>query len=223
LNKKILIVAPHMDDEVLGCGGVIAKHIKNKDQVVVCIFCNRAYDGVYNQELIDKEKESAKKVKEFYGYQDLIFFDFPDEDLSSNFRPALRSLEKLAKEYLPQIVYLPFRGDLHQDHKTTSHIGNIVFRSSSGLSTEKVYSYEVPSGTDMSFPDENDIFNPNVFVDISNEINKKVDAMKLYEAESREFPHPRSSEMLLAKARSRGSQSNFEAAEAFMLLFEAVV
>ena len=56
-----------MDDEVLGCGGVIAKHIKNKDQVVVCIFCNRAYDGVYNQELIDKEKESAKKVKEFYS------------------------------------------------------------------------------------------------------------------------------------------------------------
>lgn len=217
---SVLVVAPHMDDEVLGCGGSIARHVKEGCKVTVCVICNRAYNGEYNEDLINREKKCSEEAKSILNYDRLIFLDQPDEQLYLYFRKSLQLLEKVAKEVNPDIVYIPFYGDIHQDHKTAAQISNIVFRPISNLNHVKILAYEIPSSTNMSFFSNSEKFNPNYFINIKDEFDLKIKAMEKYESESRSYPHPRSPDMLRAHAQHRGASSSCELAEAFMVLYE---
>jgi LmbE family N-acetylglucosaminyl deacetylase len=220
--SKVLVIAPHMDDEALGCGGTIARHVDEGDEVEVCVLCNRAYDRVYDQDAIRIEKECAKVAQEVLAYERLRFLDLPDEQLYLHFQEVLDGLEAVVEEVRPGVVYTCHGGDLHQDHRTVAHASNIALRAFSAPSVRRVLSYEVPSGTDQVFPGTSPAFDPTVYVDIEGQLARKLDAMAAYDRESRAFPHPRSPEALTAQARVRGAQSGLSAAEAFVLLRETV-
>lgn len=217
---RVLVISPHMDDEVLGCGGTIARHVDQGDQVEVCLLCNRAYGHAYDPKAIEQERGNAQEAKRLLGHKDLRFFDLPDERLAGHFTDLLAALEKCVAEIRPEIVYTCHAGDLHQDHRVAAHASNIALRSASASFVRRVLAYEIPSGTDQVFPSSAAPFLPNVFVGIEKQLDRKCSAMAAYERESRPFPHPRSPEMLRAQARARGSQCGREAAEAFMLLRE---
>lgn len=218
--NKILVIAPHMDDEVLGCGGTIAKHVARGDEVTVCIVCNRAYHRQYNLADIELEKQAAKKAQSILGYQELIFLDQPDERLYIHLQEALNEVEKVTHTLSPNIVYTCFTGDLHQDHRVVAHISNIVLRPHAVQGARRILAYEVPSGTEAVFSGTTISFQPTVFNDIEKQLNQKIEAMQAYQRESRLFPHPRSPELLKARAYTRGVQGGLIAAEAFMLLRE---
>jgi N-acetylglucosamine malate deacetylase 1 len=218
---QILVIAPHMDDEVLGCGGTIARHVQEGDELDVVVACNRAYNREYDQEAIEIEKANALKAKDILGYRQLHFLSLPDERLYAHLQELLEGLEQVIAKVKPSVVYTCNAGDLHQDHRTVAHASNIALRAAaSGLSVDRVMAYEVPSGTEQAFPGTVEPFAPNAFVDIDKQIGLKIAAMAAYERESRKFPHPRSEELLRARALFRGTQCGRTHAEAFSLLRE---
>jgi len=209
-----------MDDEVLGCGGAIARHVAAGDEVHVAILCNRAYQRTYDPAAIEAEKASAQAAQKCLGYQQLHFFDLPDERLGERFTELLDLLEKLATQIQPESILIPHAGDLHQDHRIAAHAANIALRPAAVPFVRRILAYEIPSATHQVFPGTAVPFTPNFFVKIDKELKAKCAAMKVYERESRPFPHPRSPEMLEALARVRGAQCGHAAAEAFMLMRE---
>ncbi|MDA0798819.1 MAG: PIG-L family deacetylase [Chloroflexi bacterium] len=219
---NVLVIAPHMDDEVLGCGGTIARHVDAGDDVHVSVVCNRAYDQTYDTIAIDAEKRCADEARLVLGYQGLRFLDLPDEKLYAHLQEAIMAIEQAVADVQPEIVYTSFGGDLHQDHRTVAHAVSIVLRASAAPSVRRALAFEVPSGTDQALAGGGETFAPNVFVDIASQLDRKISGMQAYAREMRAFPHPRSLEMLTAKARSRGAQAGLAAAEAFVLLREIV-
>lgn len=220
--KCVLVIAPHMDDEVLGCGGTIARHVDEGDRVDVCVVCNRAYGRKYDPAAIEAEKASARKAKEILGYSGLRFLDMPDERLYAHLQELLEALENTLAESKPDVVYTCHGGDLHQDHRTVAQASNVALRAISTPFAYRVLAYEVPSATEQAFLSTFEMFVPNVFVDIEAQMDRKLKAMAAYERESRPFPHPRSEEMLRARALVRGAQCGRGAAEAFVLLRETL-
>ncbi|MBW1740225.1 MAG: PIG-L family deacetylase [Deltaproteobacteria bacterium] len=219
---RVLVIAPHMDDEVLGCGGAIARHVDEGDKVDVCVVCNRAYCRIYDPDAIATEEASTGKAKEILGYSGLHFLNLPDERLYGHLQELLEALERIVAEVKPEVVYTCHAGDLHQDHRTVAHAANIALRAVAAPFVRRVLAYEVPSGTEQAFPGASETFRPNVFTDIEAQLDRKLAAVEVYERESRPFPHPRSQEMLRAKARVRGAQCGRAAAEAFVLLRETL-
>ena len=119
MNMRILVIAPHMDDEVLGCGGTIARHVETGDQVAVCIVSNRAYNHNYDPKLIEREQDACRKAKEVLSYHELFFLDLPDEQLDKSQIDLIIPLEEMVHKQKPDLVYIPHRGDLNQDHRAT--------------------------------------------------------------------------------------------------------
>jgi LmbE family N-acetylglucosaminyl deacetylase len=209
-----------MDDEVLGCGGAIARHVDAGDTVDVCVVCNRAYDHAYDDAAIGAEKRSAEEARRVLGYRSLRFLDLPDEQLYAHLQAAITGIEQTVAEVQPDVLYTAFGGDLHQDHRTVAQAVNVVLRAGAAPFVQRALAFEVPSGTDQTLPGNGAAFTPNVFVGIEAQLDRKITAMQAYAREMRAFPHPRSLEMLTAKARSRGMQAGLRAAEAYVLLRE---
>ena len=198
---KVLVIAPHMDDEVLGCGGTIIRHVDSGDHVTVCIVANRAYNHKYDQNLIEQEKDCCKKAKEILSYQDLIFLDLYDEKLDQSQIDIIIPLEKVVTKCKPGIVYAPHRGDLNQDHRAVFEAARVVCRPNAGHRVTTLRAFEVPSSTDqlpgaLEWP-----FLPNYYVNVKSTLGKKVEAMACYSKESKPFPHPRSAEGLRVYAQ----------------------
>lgn len=219
---NILIIAPHMDDEVLGCGGVIAKHTADGDNVSVCVIANRAYGHKYDSELINKQKTHALAAKAILGYKDLTFLDLPDEQLDSKTLDVLVPLESYIKVIKPEVVYMNHRGDSNQDHKAVFKAAVIACRSFGIESIKKILCYEVLSSTEQSPALPETMFMPNYYIDISRYIDKKKKALECYTDELRSFPHPRSIEGIEILAKKRGMEIGYKYAEAFCLIRQKV-
>lgn len=217
---KVLVVSPHMDDETLGMGGTIAKHIDHGDTVVVCICANRAYDHQYDQMAIAKEEFAAREAQSVLGYQDLKFLNLPDEQLDGRLIDIIVPLEKLYSDVAPEIVYTCHRGDTNQDHQAVFKASMIVCRSLTRSRPIRLLCYEVPSSTEQAPPFVESQFIPNYYVDIELQLDKKIKALSCYQRELRDFPHPRSLEGIAICARKRGIEVGCKAAEAFMVVRE---
>jgi len=218
MTDDVLVIAPHMDDEVLGVGGTIAKHVAGGDRVSVCIIANRAYANEYHEDLIEEEKAATRTAKEVLGYDELYFLDLPDEQLDEKVIDVIKPLETVYENVSPDVVYTCHRGDPHQDHRAVFEASLVPTRSISSNSPERVLVYEVPSSTDQSPPYPEYQFLPNVYVNIEEYLEQKVEALSRYDRESRVFPHPRSPKGIRTYARKRGMEAGYEAAEAFSLL-----
>jgi LmbE family N-acetylglucosaminyl deacetylase len=217
-NMKILVIAPHMDDEVLGCGGTICRHVEAGDEVDVIFVAHRIYDHIYDAAKNNMERSHALKAKEVLGYRNAIFLDMNDERLDASVQDLIIELEQQVGKLKPEVVYIPFRGDNHQDHRAVFDAARVVLRPSSTSFIKKIYMYEVPSSTEQSPVMLENAFLPARYVNIKAYIDDKIKALLCYETEKRTFPNPRSQEAVRLVAGKRGTESGFEAAEAFMVI-----
>ena len=207
-----------MDDEVLGCGGVICKHKDKGDIVHVIFIAHRIYKHHYDEQMNNIQKSHSIKAKEVLGYDEAYFLNLPDERLDIAVQDIIIPLEKHINAKKPEIVYIPFRGDNNQDHRAVFEAARVVLRTSATPFVKNIYMYEVTSSTEQSPPLPENAFLPNYYANITENMDKKINAFRCYETEKRQYPNPRSEEALRVLAQKRGIEIGFEYAEAFMLL-----
>ena len=215
---RVLVVAAHMDDETLGAGATIAKHVAAGDHVTVCITCKRAYDHRFSTRLVREEKRAAKQAMQRLGYHAQRMLDLPDERLGERLMDLMIPLEACIEQVRPEVVYTHHRGDANQDHRAVFQASLIACRAISRHKVRRLLSYEVPSSTDQAPPHPELAFQPNWYVNIEGFLNHKLQAMRCYKRELRNFPHPRSLKGLEIVAQKRGMEAGFHAAEAFVIL-----
>lgn len=225
MSDTVLIVAAHPDDEVLGCGGTIARHADLGDLVHVLIVAEGATSRLQHRDRLAVVDElsslasSARKASSILGVVDLQVLDFPDNRLDSLDRLDLtKLLEDRIDALQPQVVYVHHCGDVNIDHRRLHEAVVTACRPTPSHCVLKLLSFEVASSTEWQPPGSAPSFNPNYFVDISEQWSRKREALLAYASEMRPWPHPRSIESLEHLARWRGSQVGVQAAEAFCLL-----
>jgi LmbE family N-acetylglucosaminyl deacetylase len=213
-NKVILVVAAHPDDEVLGVGGTLARHVEEGDEVHVLVLCEgisvRYPDA--ERDFLAEEGQNAAKV---LGLSSWTQFGLPDQRIDRlPLIDIISPIEKKIKELKPLTIYTNWHGDINQDHATINKATLIAARCKH-RSISEIYAYETPSETEWGIPYN---FSPNYFVDISATLEKKLEAMRCYASQSPESPHPRSIEHLRIRAQYWGQCMMMEAAEPLVLL-----
>lgn len=217
---KVLIIAPHPDDEVIGVGGTIAKRADEGHETYVCVV-TKACEPLFNAETVEQGRKECRTADAFLGVTETIFLDFPAVMLETVPRYELNdALYKIIQKIKPDEVYIPHRGDMQLDHKMIVDAAMVALRPKYEHVVKKIYSYETLSETGWDVPNSTNEFIPTVYEDISNTINKKVDAMRLFQSQLQTFPGARSIEAIEALARFRGALINTNAAEAFSLVRE---
>jgi LmbE family N-acetylglucosaminyl deacetylase len=222
-NMNVLVIAPHPDDEVLGCGGTVKKYIEAGHDVYLCIMTKPLVPD-WSQEYIDNKDKEIKASNDFMGFKETFFLDFPSLRMDTVPQKDLNDkLSEIINKVNPEILIIPFNGDINHDHKVAFDACLVALRPKPGLVIKKVLAYEISSTTDLGkFKAEKieDVFIPNYYEDISKFLDDKVKAMELYESEIKEFPNPRSKKGIEVLAQKRGTECGAEAAEAFMLIRE---
>lgn len=220
---RVLVVAPHADDEVLGVGGTISKYVSQNNEVYVCIV-TKGHPSMFPETLLNKLREETLKVHEFLGIKRTFFLDFPAVMLKE---VPLYELNKkildVIKTVQPDIVFIPHYGDMHFDHYIVAHSAMVGLRPIYETKVLEIYSYETLSETEWNIPHVSSTFIPNTWVDISKYLDRKLEAMSLYSTQIKNFPHPRSLEAIKSLAKLRGSTVGVEAAEAFSLIRKIVL
>ena len=219
---KILVVSPHPDDETLGCGGTLLKHKEILDKVFWLNITNISVkEGWDKNKVLNREKEIVK-VKKKYNFDEAFDLKYPSTKIDTiPISDLIRKITNIYKIIKPNVIYTPFDNDIHTDHQMISKALKSTFKWFRHSYIKKVLMYETVSETDFNF-DQNSNFNPNIFMDISKFLDRKINIMNIYKDEINNFPFPRSEKNIRSLAYLRGSQSGYEAAEAFQLVFERV-
>jgi LmbE family N-acetylglucosaminyl deacetylase len=210
-------MAAHPDDEVLGVGGTIARHISAGDAVTVAFAADEG-TARYEDDTIRGVRKSAMEAAATLGVADVRFAGFADQTL--DVLPILEItqwVEGLMREVQPEVVYTHHRGDINRDHRVVHEATLTAARPYAVPSVRRILCCETPSATEWGGPFPENAFLPNVFIDVSDFLEQKLKAMSAYSTELHPFPHPRSLEALRVKARAWGTVIGAEAAEAFML------
>ena len=212
---KILIIAPHPDDEVLGCGGTIKKHAKTGDEVYLCIV-TKAYAPEWSDDFIkNREKEIAGANKSL-DIKKTFFLDLPTVKLDTIPQKELNlKIGTIVSKIAPDILYIPYGGDLNHDHRLVFEACLVAVRPV-GNKIKKILAYETPSETEWGIKQ----FAPTVYADITETLDNKLKAMACYPSELRQYPHPRSLEAITVLAKKRGTDVGLLVAEAFVLIRE---
>ncbi len=219
MSDIILVIVAHPDDEALGCGGNIAKHVKNGDKVNVLFLTDGVSARIDQTKANKKErKKAAEKASKTLGIKKTFFKDFPDNKLDElPILEIIKAIEEIVKKIKPKIVYTHHYGDLNIDHKITHSAVMTALRPLPDNSVKEIYTFEVLSSTEWSSQFK-ETFSPNMFVDINEFFDIKIKALQAYSYEMREFPHARSYENIKALSTYRGSSVGLNKAEAFMVI-----
>lgn len=210
-DKRVLVVAAHPDDELLGCGGTIALHTRAHDHVTSVILCE-GESLRYGQEGVGQNKDIARAARTL-GVEDVRTLQFPDQRLDTiTLTEIIAPLEKIVREVRPEIVYCQYGGDINVDHQLLFKALLVATRPTEPF-IQTVYAFDTASSTEWAYPRT---FIPDTWIDISATLNTKLEAMACYRSELREYPHPRSIEGLRHRAAAWGNQCCLEAAEVFM-------
>jgi len=217
--SRVLVIAPHPDDEVLGVGGTMARLAHEGHDVFVSIV-TRGDPSMFDPGLIEQGRQEALKAHQLLGVRDTIFMEgFPAALLDTVPHSRLNeALCKVLNDVKPQVLFIPFNGDIHLDHRLVFQSALVAARPSSTQHIQVIYAYETLSETNWNAPLLNPGFVPNVYFDISPFLEVKLEAMRVYQTQLKLFPHERSLEAIRALARLRGATVGFEAAEAFVLI-----
>ena len=220
--QSILVVAAHPDDEVLGCGGTLAKRADQGAAVYVAfladgVFSRAGNKGVQQVELHARHA-AAQKACDLLGVKSISFGDFPDNRMDTiALLDLIQAVEKQIAEHRPEMILTHHAGDLNIDHRRTHEAVITACRPQKGHPVKTLLCFEVPSSTEWQFPGSGPVFAPNWFEDISSALDRKLAALEAYAAELRPWPHPRSRQGVESLARWRGATVGVDAAEAFML------
>lgn len=215
---KVLVFAPHADDEILGVGGTIAKYIDEGHEVYVCVI-TKGHPTMFPQVVIDQLREETIGSHKFLGITETIFLEFPSVLLNEVPRYKLnKKIDEVINKVLPDIVFIPHFGDMHLDHYIVAQSVMVSVRPIKEHKVLEVYSYETLSETEWNVPHVSNTFIPTTFIDISKYLDKKLKAMNFYATQLKDYPHPRSLEAIKALAKVRGSTVGVKYAEAFSLI-----
>lgn len=207
--KKVLVVAVHPDDETLGCGGTILKHISEGDEVS-CVFVT---SGNNNQKTI------VDKVAKTYGFNSIHLLHIQELTLTDeSLNSIITLLGNVIKKVKPNILYIPNRSDVHSDHRITFEACLPFTKQFRYPFIKEVYMMEVPSETEFAPSLLSLAFIPNTFVDITAYMDKKMEIMSLYDSEIMDEVYPRSNSSIEAMSRFKGSRIGVKYAEAFVQL-----
>lgn len=222
MSQSILILAAHPDDEVLGCGGTIAK-LADQGAIVHVAFLadgvfSRVGDAVAQQKEVHVRRAAAKKACDILRVKSVSFGEFSDNRMDTvALLDITKVLEELIAEHKPEVVFTHHAGDVNIDHRCIHEAVVTACRPQRGHPVKTLLCFEVPSSTEWQLPGSAPVFAPNWFVDISDTIERKLAALDAYATELRDWPHPRSLQGVDHLARWRGATVGVDAAEAFML------
>ncbi|MCD6238901.1 MAG: PIG-L family deacetylase [Thermotogae bacterium] len=221
-NKTILVIAAHPDDEVLGCGGTIARLIKEGFEVYTLILGegitsrDDTRDRKRREEEITELKKEAKEANKILGVKEVFFYDFPDNRFDTvPFLDIVKVVEKVKNSINPEIIFTHYERDLNIDHQITYRTVITATRPLKGETVKEIYSFEIPSSTEWNYPLS---FSPDVFFDISTTIDIKIKALEKYKTELKKYPHSRSLEGVKLIAKNWGIKVGLEYAEAFKVV-----
>lgn len=219
-QKSILCIVAHPDDEALGLGGTIIKHIEHgyKVNIIIC--------SIGEEAKLSKKKDSLGRVESAYAWSKIVgseilkILDYPDQKLDTVPKlDIIQELEKIIQIIKPDIIYTHHDGDINHDHQVVSHAVLTACRPMNSLGIKaEIRTFETVSSTDQAPYTDRYIFKPNFYVDIENVWDKKLESLKTYNNEMGIYPHPRSIESIEALAIKRGSESGLKKAEAFCIL-----
>jgi len=212
MNKQsVVVIAAHPDDEILGCGGTAALHVRNGDRVAFIIVCE-GESLRYGPEGVDQQSHVRCAAAEL-GVTDLRLLGFPDQKLDTfTLTDIIHPLEKEIKDIRPTVVYTQYGGDVNRDHQLLFQAVLVATRpTETGI--RRVFAYDTASSTEWAYPRS---FVPDTWVDISGTLEEKIAAMSCYRSELRDYPHPRSLQALKNRARGWGNACCMDAAEVFM-------
>ncbi len=208
-----MVFAPHNDDEVLGVGGTIRKYADIGHEVYICEATSGKSFEVLQQE--------AKKAHAVLGVKESIFLNLPVNQLKNMSQQELNAaVDSAVKRIQPEIVFVPHRGDMHTDHGALTAAVMVAVRPVSAPFVKRVLAYETLSETEWNIPSVDNAFIPNVWSDITDYIEDKIEAMKCYGSQLKEFPNPRSEKAIRSLSEFRGSTICVRNAEAFMTIRE---
>lgn len=217
--SRALVIAPHPDDEVLGVGGTIARLAHEGHDVFVAIVTH-GDPSMFDSAFVAKGRQEALNAHRLLGVRDTFFMEgFPAALLDTIPHSRLNeALKKVLRDVRPQLLFIPFNGDVHMDHRIIFESALVAARPSNTYHIRAIYAYETLSETNWNASLLTPGFFPNTYFDISAFLEVKLEAMKMYQTQLKVFPHERSLEAIRALARSRGATVGFEAAEAFVLI-----
>jgi len=218
--SNVLVVSAHLDDEVLGPGGTLCRHARAGDRVTAFVACcgtNLRYDEKKEAAL----RASADAVAATLGLAEVRLGELPDQGVDTlSLVEVITPLEKLIDEIRPEILYTHDPADINRDHRALYEALGVAARPYSAPFLRRFATFETASSTEWGRSAGMPLFDPTLFVDITDTLEDKLKAFALYESEVREWPHPRSIEALRARARYWGSIVGFEAAEPFRIVRE---
>lgn len=213
MKKKVLVIAAHPDDEILGCGGAVALHAKNGDDVTSLVVCEG--DSLRYDSMSKTHQNQIFEAAKVLGVEDVRSLKFPDQKLETIILTDLiEPILEIVREVQPQIVYCQYGGDVNRDHKILFEAVSVATRPTETF-IEAIYAFDTASSTEWGYPRA---FIPDTWVDISSTIDIKLAAMAKYKTELKDYPHPRSLKALKYKSLSAGSQCLMCAAESFMTI-----
>ena len=221
MKNKVLAIAVHPDDETLGCGGALLKHKANGDEIHWLIATDIKESEGYDIPAIKQRNKEIKKVENLYGFTSVNKLDLSTTKVDAYSMSVLVSkISSVIDRIKPDTIYLPFKGDVHSDHKYIFDAAYSCTKTFRYPFIKKIYMMETLSETEFAPSTKEDSFVPNVFIDISNNMDKKIEIMKVFESEMGEHPFPRSERNIRALGTLRGATCGCDYAESFMLLKE---
>jgi LmbE family N-acetylglucosaminyl deacetylase len=219
--NKVLVIAVHPDDETLGCGGTLLKHKASGDEVHWLIATDIKESEGFNKALILERNLEIKEVEKLYGFDLVHRLGLSTTKVDEySMSELITKISSVIIDIKPNIIYLPFKGDVHSDHRCIFDAAYSCTKSFRYPFIKKIYMMETLSETEFSLSMQVGGFIPNLFVDITEYIERKIGIMKVYKSEMGEHPFPRSEKNIRALATFRGASSGCEYSESFMLIKE---
>lgn len=220
-RDRILIVSPHPDDETLGCGGTILKHVRTGNEVYWLIMTNIFSGEQYSQKQVEIRQEEIIMVAKEYRFKGTFKLDFPASKLDIVPKAEIvKKVRQVISRVSPKLVYIPYKNDTHSDHGVTFDAVISAAKAFRSESITRILAYEVISETEFAPPLKDNTFMPNSFSDISGYIEQKIKIMRIYKSEIANHPFPRSVKNIKALATFRGATAKVKYAESFMILKE---
>lgn len=221
--KTVLVIAPHADDESLGCAGTILRYRDEGASIHWLIVTGMSKQAGFDDEQISTRDAEIIKIQKAYKFNSVTQLDFPPAALDTvPLGNIIKAISLSVENIAPDIVFTPYRNDAHSDHKIVFDAVMSATKSFRYPFIKRVLAYETISETDFGMKPEDGGFRPNVYIDISSYLEEKLDILGIFKSEMGEFPFPRSRKAISALANLRGAQCNADSAEAFMLIKEII-